>query len=216
MPDRKRSHDATHRPEPMRSRVLAAAERLLRNGAAEFSMRELAAEAGVSFATPFNQFGGKPAIMQALSAQRLDAMAERFAQSRPEGDATDRVFAAIDIAASVMLEEPAVNRAVIGTLGAAGGDAGQAYSRSRALWALAMGEGDGLEPATATLAQTILPDQLALAFRGALSFWTAGEIADAGLARRARDAAAALLLGFAERGRRPALLAMLGTPRPFR
>ena len=48
--------------------MLDAAERLLRDGNAEFSMRDLAAEAGVSFATPFNQFGSKPAIMQALSA----------------------------------------------------------------------------------------------------------------------------------------------------
>ena len=215
MPESKTAADPSpSRGDAMRGRVIAAAERLLRQGGAGFSMRELAAEAGVSFATPFNQFGGKPAIMQALSAQRIDAMAERFAQSRAQGDATDRVFAAIDIAAAVMLEEPAVNRAVIGTLGAAGAEPGQVYARSRALWAFAMGDGDGLDPATATLAQAVLPDQLALAFRGALSFWTAGEIADAGLAQGAKAAAAALLLGFAEPARRPALLAMLPAPRP--
>lgn len=214
MADRKRPDGAGGRAEPTRTRVLAAAERLLRSGVAEFSMRDLAAEAGVSFATPFNQFGGKPAIMQALSAQRIDAMAERFAQSRTTGDVTDRVFAAIDIAVAVMLEEPAVNRAVIGTLGSAGGKPGQAYARSRSLWASAVDAGDGLAPETVTLARDTLPDQLALAFRGALSFWTAGEIPDAALARCAKDAAAMLLLGFAEPGRRAALLAMLATPRP--
>lgn len=198
----------------MRNRVLAAAERLLRSGAAEFSMRELAAEAGVSFATPFNQFGGKPAIMQALSAQRIEAMAERCARSGGEGDAVDRVLAAVDIAVAVMLEEPAVNRAVIGTLGAAGGDPGDTHARSRALWAQAVGEGDGLAPETAALARRLLPDQLALAFRGALSFWTAGEIPDAALSRCARDAAATLLLGFAEPGRRAGILVGLDVPRP--
>ena len=40
-------------PSPTtRERVLQAAERLLGQGLPEFSMRELAAEAGVSFATP--------------------------------------------------------------------------------------------------------------------------------------------------------------------
>ena len=42
-----------------RERVLAAAERLLADNRHEFSMRELAADAGVSFATPFNLFGSK-------------------------------------------------------------------------------------------------------------------------------------------------------------
>ena len=46
-----------------RERVLDAAERLLARGGAGFSMRDLAEEAGVSFATPFNQFGAKGAIM---------------------------------------------------------------------------------------------------------------------------------------------------------
>ncbi len=51
---------------PTRERVLDAAERLLANGSAAFSMRELAEEAEVSFATPFNQLGSKAAIMLAL------------------------------------------------------------------------------------------------------------------------------------------------------
>ena len=66
------------RGEPVRQRVLDAAERLLRVGRASFSMRDLATEAGVSFVTPFNQFGGKAAIMHALSARRIDAMIARF------------------------------------------------------------------------------------------------------------------------------------------
>ena len=48
---------------PTKDRVLDAAKRLLAGGSAAFSMRELAEEAGVSFATPFNQFGSKAAIM---------------------------------------------------------------------------------------------------------------------------------------------------------
>lgn len=210
MPDSKTAVDPPpSRAEAMRGRVTAAAERLLRKGGAEFSMRELAAEAGVSFATPFNQFGSKAAIMHALSAQRIAAMADRFARAAPGGDAADRVRVAVDIAADEMLAEPEVNRAVIGTLGAPGGAPGQAHAQSRALWARALGRCDGFRPELVDLARSALPDQLAVAFRGVLSFWTAGEIPDAGLAPRARAAAAAALLGFVEVARREAVLADL-------
>lgn len=197
----------------MRRRVLDAAERLLHEGRAEFSMRDLAASAGVSFATPFNHFGGKTAIMQALSAERIASMVARFDEAAPGGDAADRVLAAMDIASAVMLASPAVNRAVIGTLGAPGGEEGRAYVLSRALWARAIAGGDGLEPGLVEIARQALPDQLALAFRGALSFWTAGEIASPALASRARAAAAALLLGFVAEGRREALLTLLAENR---
>ena len=61
------------RGAPVRARILDAAEHLMRQGKADFSMRDLASEAGVSFATPFNHFGSKAGIMQALSGRRIDA-----------------------------------------------------------------------------------------------------------------------------------------------
>ncbi|MBP0495089.1 TetR/AcrR family transcriptional regulator [Pararoseomonas indoligenes] len=205
----KSSPSNTPRGDATRQRVLEAAERLMREGSAEFSMRDLAAAAGVSFATPFNQFGSKAAIMQALSAQRIDAMAARLAAAAPAGDASDRVLAAVDIAVAVMLEQPAVSRAVMGSLGTQGPEPGQVSARSRALWALALGKGEGLAPALADLACRTLPDQLAIAFRGVLSFWTAGEIGDEALAPRARAGAATALLGFVEDGRRDGLIRLL-------
>ncbi len=117
MTDSKTQASPAGRGEPVRTRVIDAAERLLRQGKAEFSMRDLAAEAGVSFATPFNQFGSKAAIMHALSARRIDAMTMRFAHAPSLPDATQRVLLAIDTAVGVMLEEPTVNRAVLGWLG---------------------------------------------------------------------------------------------------
>ncbi|MGI4956453.1 MAG: TetR/AcrR family transcriptional regulator [Janthinobacterium lividum] len=218
------------RGEPLRQRVIDAAERLLRQGKADFAMRDLAAEAGVSFATPFNQFGSKAAIMQALSHRRIDTMEARFATAqqlehhpivllsrsnkdarqnkdlevssdllRSEkalGDAADRVVLAIDIATTVMLDEPAVNRAVMGWLGTAGPAPGQVWARSTALWALALREGEGLVAERREQALRCLPGHLAYGFRGVLSFWTAGELPDAQLARSAREVANSLLLGF--------------------
>jgi len=186
------------RGEPLRQRVTDAAERLLRHGKADFSMRDLAAEAGVSFATPFNQFGSKAAIMQTLSTRRIDMMETRFAAALPLTDAAERVLLAIDTAAAVMLEEPEVNRAVMGWLGTASSSPGQVWVRSTALWTLALGSGDGLIAARRAQALDCLPGQLAFAFRGVLSFWTAGELPDEALAPNARALAKTLLLGFTE------------------
>src|SRR4029453_932199 len=95
--------------EPLRQRVIDAAERLLREGKADFSMRDLAAEAGVSFATPFNQFGSKAAIMHALWERRIGTVMKRFAKQQSLPYAADRVLLATRIAAELMLEEPKVN-----------------------------------------------------------------------------------------------------------
>lgn len=187
---------AGSRGEPVRLRVIDAAERLLRNGKADFSMRDLAAEAAVSFATPFNQFGSKGAIMHALSERRIDTMGTRFAQVPPLPDAASRVMLAVDTAVAVMLEEPVINRVVMGSIGTPGDAPGQAWARSTALWTLALGDGEGLPPNRREQALECLPRQLALAFRGVLSFWTAGELPDEALGEEARAMANSLLLGF--------------------
>jgi AcrR family transcriptional regulator len=186
------------RGEPLRQQVMDAAERLLREGKADFSMRDLAAEAGVSFATPFNQFGSKAAIMHALSRRRIDTMAKRFAGAAPLGNANDRVLLAVDTAVEVMLEEPAVNRAVMGWLGTAGPKPGEVLAHSSTLWALALGDGEGLLKPLRVEALRCLPEQLAFAFRGVLSFWTAGELPDEALSSSARNVAASLLFGFCQ------------------
>lgn len=188
---------AAARGEPVRQRVLDAAERLLRRGKADFSMRDLATEAEVSFATPFNQFGSKAAIMHALSGRRIDTMATRFAEMSPPADAASRVLLAIDTAVEVMLEEPEINRVVMSWIGTAGPSPGKVLAHSTTLWALALGAGEGLAGAERERALRCLPEQLAFAFRGVLSFWTAGELRDEELAAQARDMAKTLLLGLA-------------------
>ncbi|MGA0532557.1 TetR/AcrR family transcriptional regulator [Hansschlegelia sp. KR7-227] len=194
MSDRKtKASSPATRGEPLRLKVLDAAERLLRQGKAEFSMRDLAAEAGVSFATPFNQFGGKAAIMHALSGRRIDTMEARYAAARPAGDAADRVLLAIDIAAAVMLEEPEVNRAVMAWIGSPGPASGEVLARSTALWALALGDAGGSATTPGPAELRGLSEMLAFGFRGVLSFWTAGELPNGALGDRAREMACALL-----------------------
>lgn len=190
---------AAARGEPLRQRVLDAAERLLRHGQAGFSMRDLATEAGVSFATPFNQFGSKAAIMQAISGRRIDTMAERFSGMSSPADAAGRVLLAIDTAVEVMLEEPTINRAVMAWIGTAAPTPGTVLAHSTALWSLALGGGEGLSAESRQEALRCLPKHLAFAFRGLLSFWTAGEVPDEALASNAREIAKTLLLGFVQR-----------------
>lgn len=187
------------RGEPVRQRVLDAAERLLRCGKAEFSMRDLAAEAGVSFATPFNQFGSKAGIMHALSERRIDTMTARVADTAQPPDVAVRVRLAVGIAVAVMLQEPEVNRAVMGWIGTAGPARGNALTRSTAFWALALGAGEGIAERRRPRATSDLPQQLALAFRGVLSFWTAGELPDEALGPTAFAMADTLMLAFAGR-----------------
>lgn len=190
-----------------REAVLDAAERLMRaDGAATFSMRELAAEAGVSFATPFNQFGSKAAIAQALSARRIALMSKRFLETEPSGDTVRRVLAAVSIAVGVMLEEPQINRAIIRSLGFPGAQPSEVSAQSRALWAAAFGDGGGIDPTLSSVAAERVPEQLAIAFRGCLSFWIADEISDAHLLEKARTTASTVLLGFVEASRRASLL----------
>lgn len=192
--------------------ILDAAEQLLRKGKPEFSMRELAAQAGVSFATPFNHFGSKTAVMHALSARRIDAMTKRFEAAEKPKTAPARVLLAVDIAVAVMLKAPAVNRAVMAALGSPGATPGTVYQMSSDLWSTALGNGEGLTPSTRAIALKNLPGKLAITFRGALSFWTAGEFKNDELAKNARTSAAAVMLGFAGRGEQSTLMAALEDP----
>jgi AcrR family transcriptional regulator len=195
--------------QPMRERVLDAAERLLAQHRAPFSMRELAEEAEASFATPFNHFGSKATIMLALSARRIASMHQRLREAVLPESAAARILAAVDTAVSVILATPEVNRAVMGAISAPSEEPGNVSLRSSAFWAEALGDGKGLAAATRSLVLAELPDQLAIVFRGVLSFWTAGEIPDRLLNQRAIAAAAVVLLGFAEHHEQAGLLALI-------
>ncbi|WP_088343520.1 MULTISPECIES: TetR/AcrR family transcriptional regulator [Rhodomicrobium] len=203
-PLRERSRQLT------RDIVLDAAERLLQKSAmADFSMRALAAEAGVGFATPFNHFGSKNAIMQALSSRLIERMAARFREEAPDGDAIDRVLAMGRISVALLLEKPDVHKAVVGSLGVVSPTPGFVRQNSSALWSLALGDFAGIDARMKAVAQTTLAEQLAFTFRGCVSFWIAGELPNEDLGNAFSTGTCALLLGFAEDRRRAALVAQI-------
>jgi AcrR family transcriptional regulator len=210
----------TEPAQPLRERnrqlareiVLDAAERLLERGeTADFSMRALAAEAGVGFATPFNHFGSKNAIMQALSARLIQRMAAQFRNEEPKGDALDHVFAMGRIGVALLLEKPDVHKAVVGSLGVVSSVPGRVRQHSRELWSLALGDFAGVAADMTTLARVVLADQLAFNFRGCISFWIAGELQDEDLGTAFRIGIATLLLGFAAPPRRADLIERIKT-----
>jgi preprotein translocase subunit Sec61beta len=121
----------------------------------------------------------------------------------------ERVLAVVAIAAAVMVERPGANKAVMAAIGSPGDEAGDIRERSRALWSIALGDADGLSPGQRALGRLLLPDQLAIAFRGVLSFWTAGEIRDEDLQPQSVMAAATALLGFVDQRGRERLIALL-------
>jgi AcrR family transcriptional regulator len=187
--------------------VLDAAERLLgRSENSDFSMRELAAEAGVGFATPFNHFGSKNAIMQALSTRLIERMAERFRAAAPAGDAIDRVLAMGQVAIAQTLERPVIAKAVVGSLGVLSPVPSNVRPQSQRLWSLALDDHAGIAGDMSGLARVVLPEQLAYSFRGCLSFWIAGEIGDERLAATFETGACTILLGFAGAARRADLV----------
>ena len=190
-----------------RDLVLDAAERLLHKSAtAEFSMRELASEAGVGFATPFNHFGSKTAIMQALSSRLIERMARCFRETEPRGNAIDRVLAMGRIAVAALLEQPEVNKAVVGSLGQAASAPSSVRPQSEAIWSLALGDLAGIDVDVRARAEATLPQQLAFMFRGCVSFWIAGELSDEQLPRAFEGGASTLLLAFADDKLRAPLL----------
>lgn len=223
-------------PLPLRERnrhlarelMLDAAERLLQaSPSADFSMRALATEAGVGFATPFNHFGSKTAIMQALSSRVIKRMAARFRERRPQGDASqgdasqgdapqgdapqgdavDRVLAMGRIAVGVLLEKPDVSKAVVGSLGVVSPSPSAVRPQSEALWTLALDGDDSLALDLPPSIRAILPQQLAFTFRGCVSFWIAGELTDDMLGQAFQTGALAVLLGFVDSTRRTKMIA---------
>lgn len=210
-------------PLPLRERnrqlardvVLDAAERLLQaSPSADFSMRALATEAGVGFATPFNHFGSKNAIMQALSSRVIERMAARFRELAPRGDAVDRVLAMGWVSVGVLLENPDVSKAVISSLGTVGSGPSAVRLQSGALWSLALGDLSVLASDMPLPLHAVLPQQLAFNFRGCVSFWIAGELTDEMLENAFQTGALTILLGFAAPERRSKIVAQMAQLNP--
>ena len=162
-----------------RDAILAAAEDLLReHGGVDFSMRALAKRADVAFVTPFNLFGSKGGVIAALFEQKLDAQHGRLLPDMAEGsDPIERVFDLAIVGCRAYTADPELHRPLIRALSAiAAPDQSQLLAQATDLWRLSLRDAHAaglIEPGRNL---DMLASALHVAFRGALSLWTLGEI----------------------------------------
>lgn len=95
-----------------RGRIIAAARDLIREtGRTGLSMRALAARAGVSLATPYNLFGSKRGVLEALLEANLQEFRHALSQSASP-DPIDRILDVVSLAARVYVADQAFYRAL--------------------------------------------------------------------------------------------------------
>ena len=161
----------------IKEKILNAAEMLLReNENIDFSMRELAKKAEVSFATPFNYFGDKNSILQELSSRLINEMKNCFNKKDKHNDSISNLIAMGEIAIEVLLKNPILNKFIIGSLNIPRKESLNIKEDSEHLWKAALENTDELKGGDRLKKE--LSSQIALCFRGNITFWCTGDIKD--------------------------------------
>ncbi len=93
----------------------AAREIILTMGDAGLNMRAMAAKAGVSPATPYNLFGSKQAVLQAIYDEDLLSFYQMF-EERASARPLDRLFDMIDLSVEHWQRSPDFYKALLATL----------------------------------------------------------------------------------------------------
>ncbi len=164
--------------EDRRQAILAAAERLLRaSEESDFSMRALAREAGVSFATPFNLFESKSGILVGLMRKLVASNRDSLEKVSKRADPIETLFRLVDVSVDGYTTDPQLVRALVRAMDATTGpDRYQARGLGALVWkpALESAARDGaLDPKRNV---DLLARSLHLMFREALSSWAADDI----------------------------------------
>lgn len=109
MPNREEGKDQRRRA------IVKAARALIReNAETGFSMRALAERAGLSLVTPYNLFGSKQAVLQAVLDEDLQFFAQRIRAL--EAQDLDVFFEVVRISCASYAKDPEFSRAVLGAV----------------------------------------------------------------------------------------------------
>lgn len=107
-------------PAKLASKLYGAAELIAERGLADAKIDEIADSAGIPKATLYYYFSGKEEILAFLLSDMLELIAgEVGAAVTSPGTARERLEEAVKAQLKVMLENPAVCRALVGDLGRA-------------------------------------------------------------------------------------------------
>jgi len=204
MPTALQSSLSARRRQKARDAVIAAARRLLAQGGGErFTMRELADAADLSLVTAYRHFGSKRGVLRAVFDRALASIAERFGRHPAIDDPLERVMTLAEIGADVILAERGVIRAAGRALTAAPSASLDPTLRQEAsaLWQLAIQTDFPFRKEAASMGAPVLARQLAVMFRGMMSFWISGEVDDAGFRSGIAAGAATIMLALADPSR---------------
>lgn len=156
-----------------RARIIAAARDLIREtGRTGLSMRALAARAGVSLMTPYNLFGSKQGVLEAL----LEADLQRFRHTLSQSvchDPVERIFDVISLAVRFYHADPAFYRALYLALFESGNaELRQLYSPGRQqFWEDLMREAIGARLLLEEVDAAALARTIRYIFAGVLHGW---------------------------------------------
>ena len=107
-------------PAKLATKLYGAAELIADRGLADAKIDEIADAAGIPKATLYYYFSGKDEILAFLLADVLELIAGEVGTAvASSGSARDRLGLAVEAQLRVMLENPAVCRALVGDLGRA-------------------------------------------------------------------------------------------------
>jgi AcrR family transcriptional regulator len=199
-----------------RRRIVEAAAALAREaGFDSVSMLQIAERAEVSPATLYNLFQTKGAIFQQVFDRDLEEFLNRLAEA-PAVDALDRIFAAVELAASLYAHDPAFYRAMSTADRQATEGAGVAIRGPRIVFwqvqvATAVAEGL-LRPETDT---NLLGVTLSQFLRGAFPDWAANLITAERMALETTYGIALALLAYATDETAPSLRARIEALQPI-
>lgn len=108
---------STHKGKQRRQRSILQAARALisRSGAADLKMREVAIAAGVSIATPYNLFGSKNGIIQAIYDEETEKF-NQFLDERGSSDPLSRIFDVVDLVFEYYARAPDFYKKIVNLL----------------------------------------------------------------------------------------------------
>ena len=199
--------------ERRKQQVLAAVEASIRrDGRVNFSMRELADNAQVSFATPFNLFGKKEDILAALFNQRVTELALKCNTRNRDEDGLAHLLTIAADSCKGYLSDAELFKPLAQSFRTQITPQLEAVSRhAQAIWKDALDE-CLLEK---TIEQGIDLDALArrihISFRVVFWMWATEEISDQEFQEQVHNNTAACLLPHTTLKGRKALLAALGS-----
>ena len=107
-------------PARLASKLYGAADLIAERGLADAKIDEIADAAGIPKATLYYYFDGKDSILAFLLKDMLELIAGEVGRAvTAPGSARERLETAVEAQLTVMLENPAVCRALVGDLGRA-------------------------------------------------------------------------------------------------